>query len=308
MDAITLDQMQVFVVVADEGSFSAAARRLGRAQSAVTYAVQKLEEQIGADLFDRSAYRPTLSEAGVALLPRARRVLEDVAGFRTVAHAIAGGLEAEVSLVVDSMFPMCRLVEVLADLQRAFPTVVPRLYVESLGAAPQMVIDGHADLGVVFDFATVPVDVLEHRFVADIELVAVCAPEHPLAMVAGPLSHETVRDHPQLVLTDRSPLTAGRDKGVFATHTWRLADLGAKHALLLAGLGWGSMPRHMVETDLAEGRLVALLVEDWDLGRGPPRLPVLAARRKDRVLGPAGRWLWERLVATPLSADGVPLR
>ena len=101
MDALTLDQLQVFVTVTDEGSFSAAARRLNRAQSAVTYAIQKLEEQSGAPLFDRSAYRPALSEAGRALLPRARRILDEVAAFRTQARGIAGGLEPELAIVVD---------------------------------------------------------------------------------------------------------------------------------------------------------------------------------------------------------------
>ncbi len=295
MDAITLDQMQVFVTVAEEGSFSAAARRLRRAQSAITYAVQKLEEQIGTELFDRSAYRPVLSHAGKALLSRARRVVEDAAAFRTTAKAIAGGLEPELSFAVDSMFPMPLLVEILGEFQRRFPTVVTRLYVESLGAAPQAILDGRAELGVVLHFAALPIDSFAANYVTDVQLIAVAAPQHPLAKMSGTLSTDVVRDHAQLVLTDRSPLTAGRDAGVVATQTWRLADLGAKHALLLAGLGWGSMPAHMVADDLAEGRLVRLTVESWESTGGPPRLPVLVARRKDHALGPAGRWLWERL-------------
>ncbi|MQB27834.1 LysR family transcriptional regulator (plasmid) [Agrobacterium radiobacter] len=79
MDAFTLDQFRIFIAVVEAGSFSAAARRLNRAKSAVTYAVQKLEDQVGTNLFDRSAYRPTLSEAGHILLPKAQRVLDDVA-------------------------------------------------------------------------------------------------------------------------------------------------------------------------------------------------------------------------------------
>jgi DNA-binding transcriptional LysR family regulator len=81
-DGLTLDQLQVFLAVAESGSFSAAARMLGRAQSAVTYAVQRLEQQVGTQLFDRSGYRPTLSAAGQALLPRARRIAEDIDLFK----------------------------------------------------------------------------------------------------------------------------------------------------------------------------------------------------------------------------------
>ena len=101
MDAISLDQLRVFRQVAESGSFSAAARHLHRAQSAVTYAIQKLEEQVGAQVFDRGGYRPVLSEAGRALMPRATRVLEELAAFNTQARAIAGGLEGEVAIVVD---------------------------------------------------------------------------------------------------------------------------------------------------------------------------------------------------------------
>ena len=71
MDSLTLDQFAVFAAVVDAGSFAAAARRMNRAQSAITYAIQKLEEQSGVVLFDRAAYRAELTEAGRALLPAA---------------------------------------------------------------------------------------------------------------------------------------------------------------------------------------------------------------------------------------------
>jgi DNA-binding transcriptional LysR family regulator len=90
---------------------------------------------------------------------------------------------------------------------------------------------------------------------------------------------------------------------VVGQRTWRLGDLGAKHAMLLAGLGWGSLPLHMARDDIAAGRLVQLAPAMWDGSGGPPRLPVVAAHRRDRVLGAAGRWLFERLTAGGL-ADG----
>src|SRR3954471_1301983 len=109
METPTLAQLEVFLAVVEAGSFSAAARALGRAQSAVTYSIQRLEEEAGVELFDRSAYRPTLTEAGQALAPRAQRIVEDVAAFRSQAKGMAGGLEPEISLVVEAMFPMCLL-------------------------------------------------------------------------------------------------------------------------------------------------------------------------------------------------------
>jgi DNA-binding transcriptional LysR family regulator len=294
--AITIDQLRVFRQVAETGGFSAAARAMHRAQSAVTYAVQKLEDQVDVPLFDRSGYRPTLSEAGRALLPRAVRILDELEGFAAQARGIAGGLEPEVSLVAEAMYPMPRLVRILSEFQREFPSVLLRIHVESLGATSQAVLDGRADLGVALEFAAALPD-LETVPMGEIELVPVAAPVHPLAKLEGKIPVEALRDHVQLVLADRSKLTDGRDYGVFAVRTWRLADLGARHEMLLAGLGWGSMPRHMVEGDLEAGRLKRLDIRRQGAAARPPRPAVVLARRKGTVLGPAGRWLAQRLVA-----------
>ena len=299
MDAITIDQLRVFRRVVETGSFSAAARALHRAQSAVTYAVQKLEDQVGMKLFDRSGYRPVLNEAGRALMPRATRILEELASFHAQARAMAGGLEPEVSLVVEALFSTPRLNEVLHEFQARYPAVSLRIAVESLGAAAQAVVDGTADLGVCLDFAR-EIPQLQCTDIGVIELVPVAAPAHALAKIRGRIPLDRLRHELQLVLTDRSPLTRGKEYSVFSSRTWRLADLGARHEMLVAGLGWGSMPLHMVEDDLAEGRLVRL-----ELGRpGSTKVArpgVVLALRNGKVLGPAGSWLAARLAAMPPS-------
>lgn len=294
MDTLTLAQLEVFLAVVERGSFSAAARALGRAQSAVTYSIQNLEEEAGVPLFDRSAYRPVLSVAGRALLPRAQRIVDDVVAFRSQARGMAGGLEPELTLVVEAMFPMCLLLQALTEFQTRFPTVQTRVRVETLGAAVETLLNETADIGVVVAFSE-RVDELVGAEITQVELVAVAAPGHPLAALPGMLEDDVLSEHVQLVLTDRSDLTRGQDKGVVSLRTWRLADLGAKHAMLLAGLGWGSMPRHMVADDLAAGRLKELRAARWDGRQGMPRLPLMAVRRKAAVLGPAGTWLIERL-------------
>jgi DNA-binding transcriptional LysR family regulator len=296
---INLDQLRVFAVAVEEGSFSAAARRLNRSQSSVTYAIQKLEETVGVPLFDRSGYRPDLTEAGRGLLPRARRVIETSAGFERQARALREGIEPEVTLVVDAMFPMESLFIVLSKFDQRFPTVQTRLYVESMGATVKTVLDGHADFGIVIDFANVS-DELASVAMDAIELVPVTAPTHPLALMqrrsGETLQDEDLRDHLQLVLTDRSELTKGRDNGVVSVRTWRLADLGAKHAMLLAGMGWGNMPVHMVTSDLEAGRLVELVIARWPKHVRRPTIPTVAVHRQDRPPGPAGSWLLEQLV------------
>lgn len=298
MKAVTIDQLRVFRQVAEAGSFSAAARAMHRAQSAVTYAVQKLENQVGAQLFDRAGYRPVLSDAGRALLPRATRILDELAAFGAQARGIAGGLEPELSLVVDSLFSTPTLVRALAEFQREFASVQLRIYVETLGGTAQALLDGVADLGICLDFANT-IAGLETTPMGEIELVPVAAPAHPLARIKGKVPMEALKDHVQLVLTDRSALTRGKEYTVFSVKTWRLADLGARHAMVLAGLGWCSMPMHMVADDLAARRLIRLDIRRP--GGVFPRPGVVLARRKDKVPGPAAAWLASRL-AKPATA------
>lgn len=300
MHGLTLDQIQLLLAVVDEGSFSGAARKLRRAQSAVTYGIQKLEDQISVAVFDRSAYRPTLTEAGRALLPRARRIAEEAAAFRDQARNLAGGLESELTIVLDSMFPMPRLVEALRVFTDKFPTVPPRIFVQSLGASAELVLNGTCMIGLLsLAFSDVP-DLRRYPLLT-VQLLPVVSSDHPLAAIEGPIPSDVIRRHVQLVLTDRSSLTEGRDYGVLSAQTWRLADLGTKHTMLLAGLGWGSMPTHLVEDDVRLGRLKVIRPAGFD--DRTAQLVMGAVHLASRPLGPAAQWISSYLTDAGPAAD-----
>lgn len=298
MDSLTLDQFAVFATVVVEGSFAAAARRLGRAQSAITYAIQKLEEQSGVVLFDRSAYRAELTEAGRALLPRARRILDDVDDFRLQAAGVKEGVEAELSLVVDSFVPDF-LPLALKDFKEAFPLVQLRLSVEFFQATAAALQEGWADLALMAASMPQPGE-LERIQCGEIELVALAAPDHPLAQLKRSFAPELLRDHLQLVLSSRAEMRDRRDYGVHAVRRWRVSDINLRHKLLLAGIGWCSMPRNLVADDLAAGRLVELKPLRWEGSDRMPRFPLVIAHRRDKALGPAARWLVQRLATGAL--------
>ncbi len=282
-------QLQVLLAVADTGSFAAAARRLNRATSAITYAIDNLEAQLGLPLFDRVATRkPELTQAGRAVLAEARVVTHGVDMLRAKVKGLLEGLEAEVSLAVDVMLPTTRLVDALQAFQTTFPTVPLRLHVETLGAVTQLVLDGTATIGISGPLnVAVAVASTESIAIGGVQLVPVAAPFHPLARLGGQ-ARGAAREHIQLVLTDRSKLTEGQDFGVVGLKTWRLADLGAKHALLLAGVGWGNMPMPMVKGDIEAGRLVELDLSDVGI------YPLKVLHRIDSPPGPAAHWLIER--------------
>lgn len=285
----TFDQLRIFLAIVETGSFAAAGRRLNRATSVISYGMANLEAQLGLVLFDREGTRrPTLTDAGRALLAEARAIALGMDGLRAKAKGLLAGLEAEVRIVVDVMLPTARLAEVLNAFREAFPTVALRLHVEALGAVAALVLEREAVIGVSGPLSA-GFPELHRRALGAVTMVPVAAPHHPLAR--GGLAPGAGREHIQLVLTDRSPLTAGRDFSVSSDQTWRIADLGAKHALLRQGIGWGNMPLPLVEMDLFSGALVRLDLPD----HLPPPYPFEGVWRADTAPGPAASWLLERL-------------
>jgi DNA-binding transcriptional LysR family regulator len=288
--APTLDQVAVFLAIVETGSFAAAGRKLGRATSAVSYAIANLESQLGLSLFIRAgASRPRLTEAGHAILSDGRGLAMALDGLIAKARGLTQGLEAEVSLVVDVMLPAKLLVKALDEFRRKFPNVALKLRAEGLGAVTEAVLGKSAVFGVSGPLEMTG-DLLVRGSAGSVKLIPVAHPDHPLAKLSK-ITDAEASDHVQLVLTDRSSLTADRDFGVVAVKSWRLADLGAKHALLLAGLGWGSMPKFMVSEDIKRGRLVRLAIDAWD----NLQYRFHTVYRRDVPPGPAASWLMERL-------------
>lgn len=287
LDGVSLDQLRTFIAAVDEGSFSAAARKLNRVQSAVSGWVGSLEQQIGVTLFDRSARFPVLTEQGVLLLADARNIVAGVDTLKARARLMAGGMEAELSVVVDVFFPTADITRAAKAFAQRFPLTPLRLFVEGLGAGYQPVLDGRCSIGIL---ATLPLTFpsLAGERLTEIPLVAVAAQDHPLAQASGRIPRHELAKHVQLVLTDRSSLMAGKDYGVSSPTTWRLADLSTKHAFLRDGVGWGSMPLHMVQADLSAGTLVILDTEDIPHAGFP--LTISAMHRAAAPPGPAGRW------------------
>jgi DNA-binding transcriptional LysR family regulator len=294
LDGVSFDQLRTFIAAAETGSFSAAGRRLGRAQSVVSQTIANLEDQLRVALFDRAGRYPTLTDQGRILLGDARAVAGGIDSLKARAKSMAGGVEPELSVVIDVMFPMTVVTKLAGSFGQAFPVTPLRLYVEALGGVAKALLDRQCDLGVMGTLAPNVPELISERLVG-VLMVMVASPDHPLAKQGRPLASRDLAQHVQLVLTDRTELSAGQEFGVFSPHTWRLADLGAKHAFLRAGLGWGGMPAAMVERDLKEGALVEVTLED-----APADgiiLPMAAAFRADSPPGPAGRWFIDEMKA-----------
>ena len=303
LDAVSLDQLRTFIAAVDEGSFSAAARKLLRAQSVVSDTIGNLEDQIGVQLFDRSGRYPKLTPEGSVLLRDARSIITNVDLLKARAKGMSAGLEPELSVVIDVFYPIDAVTQVATEFRQKYPGVALRIYVEALGGAIKPVLDGQCSIGVVGSLPVIP-DTLTFERLPGITFLMVAARDHALTSYRGKIPKEVLGKHTQIVLTDRSELSSGREFGVMSSATWRLADLFAKHHFLLKGLGWGGMPLHVVRKDIEEGRLSVLPIEDV-----PPdglTLSMSAVWPTKSPPGPAGRWFVDRLKQIPVATGKVP--
>jgi DNA-binding transcriptional LysR family regulator len=286
---LSLDQLKVLVTVADTGSLSAAARKLRRAQSSVSYAIATLEEKLDVVLLDRNGYRPTFTPQGESILAEARTLLAGIDRLASLAAKMENRkVEPKVALCVDEVIAPSTLSDVLADFAMRFSATQLIVRAESRATGLALLRDGECDLAVIAfgDERLAPGLVKEELWHIAFEPVA--APHHPIAQLAGPLQSTVLRQHLQLVLSERDA-EAFKEKGnrVMGGATWRLMDMSTRHALVVKGVGWGYLPQGWIEADLRAGRLVKLNVET----SAAPAYPIAAIYRGPRALGPATQWL-----------------
>ncbi|KAB0676307.1 LysR family transcriptional regulator [Aureimonas leprariae] len=286
--SLTLDQLRVLVTIADAGSFSAAGRKLNRAQSAISQAVATLENVQGVTLFDRAGHRPQLTDVGRVLVGQARIVLAGAGRFEAVAAGTREGIEPELAVAIDPLVPTAAFIDSLHALRVAFPHLPVSFSTEGLGGAERRLRRGEAALAFCILLGG-PSDDLAALPLLGVELIPVVAPDHPLAQLGRAATRADLDEHAQLVMTDPSA-PDGPSHGIIGTKVWRFVDLGRRLDFLLAGFGWCRMPEAFVAPHLADGRLVRLSIED-DPARASGPVTIYAAHLRDRPLGRAGAWL-----------------
>jgi DNA-binding transcriptional LysR family regulator len=283
----TLQHLQCFVAVVDEGSFQAAAEKLSRSQPSVSQAVKNLEDQLGLSLLDRSGYRVGLTEAGRSFLQRARVLLAEVGALKTHATQLAMGEESELRVVIGDL---CPLAETLALLRRFFdgcPNTRLHLHFEALAGPWERLFDGEADL--ILHHVDKSDTRLDYIDLFAVTLVPVVAPGFLHFPVSRSITPEQMRDYVQCVIRDTARHTAKPDYFVMeGARSWTVSDQLMKRELILQGMGWGHMPKFLVEDDLKAKRLLSIGGRHFKGGRAE----LVAARRRDAPHGPIAGRLW----------------
>jgi len=204
--------------------------------------------------------------------------------------AVAAGLEPELTLAVDNFLPTRPVIESLQALRDKYPNLPVTLFTEGLGAAERRLRNRSAALAFCALLPTQQQDMQTYPLTS-IALVPVVSSSHPLAKERRPITRDVLQEHVQLVLTDPYD-SSGPSHGVVSSRVWRFVDMGPRLEFLLAGLGWATIPAHLLEPHLGNGKLVVLKIRDHAVAPGFS-LPIYAAHERSRPPRPAARWLLE---------------
>jgi len=287
---MNLQQLDILLAVVAAGSFSAAARKLGKVQSAVSTAISELEIDLNLQLFDRSGRYPKLTEAGARIVQQAQLVRQQCQQLTELAADLAGGLETRLRLAVDDEGQLPWLAPVLAELSAQFPKLELQVLFPLLEDLTQMLESGDADLGICFQPQQLPEQFLRWPL-QQLQFAAAVSTAHPLAALAE-VTTADLQQHRQLMVTGRGE-SLEKQRGRLSSRVWWLEGDIAVLALVEQHLGWAWLPLHVLQPAMLQGKIKLL-----PISCEPAQLPLQLElwQLRDKTLGPAGLWLRQRLL------------
>ncbi len=289
---LTLEALEALDAIERLGSFAAAAKSLHRVPSAVTYTVQRLEQDLDVMLFDRRGHRAVLTEAGLELLREGRNLLRAAGGLECRVRQVARGWEAELVIAVNEILPLEPLYALVAEYDAGQGETRLRITRESLSGCWDALAEQRADLVVGASGDPPPGGGYASQALGEIRFVFAMAPGHPLAGEPEPLTVEARARHRAVVMADSSRRLPARTVGlVSGQETLTVPGMLDKIAAQAAGLGVGFVPETLAAAHLDSGRLLVRRIEE----EAPSEALFLAwhTRRRGKTLN----WFRERLTS-----------
>lgn len=289
---MTHDQLLVLHTIVTEGTFRGAAERLHKSQSAISHTLKKLENEIGLILLSREEYRPTLTAAGDVFYRQATRVLHQMQQLDSTAKNLSASQEAEVFLAVSATHPIKPLLEIIGETGLSYPTTHIRLSTESMGGAIERLLRDGADI-IIATMDGVPADQVEAIPYSTVTIIPVAHPEFEPACTNHMKTINEMQSYIQVVVAGSSSSAFSQSRDLLPGGLrWTVSDFSSKKEILLAKIGWGGMPEHLITEEFKRGDLVALNVEGY-----PPRHSQLyQIRRRDKQMGIVGQAIWAALL------------
>src|SRR5215472_15115119 len=285
---LTIHQLVCFDAVVSARSFQAAAERIRRSQPSVSSALKNLESQLGLRLLDRSGYRVTLTEAGRSFHERTRVFLSELGALKNHATQIAMGEESELRVVLGDLCPLPQTLSLLRRFFDKCPGTRLHLHFEAIAGPWERLFDGEADL--ILHHIDKADPRLEFIDLFPVRVVPVVAPGFLRFPISRSITPEQMRDYVQCVIRDTALHSPARDYFlVEGARSWTVSDQLMKKELIVQGMGWGHMPRYLIEDELRDGRLLSIAGEYFKGGHAE----LVAARRRNAPHGPIANRLWQ---------------
>ncbi|MHA7855712.1 LysR substrate-binding domain-containing protein [Marinobacter shengliensis] len=288
--AITIDALKVLDAIDRKDSFAGAASELFRVPSAISYTVQKLEEDLNVSIFDRSGHKAVLTSAGRYLLEEGRSLLEAAENLAHTTRQVAQGWETRLRIGFNSLLPAECLFPAIRDFHQLGVPVDVQIIEEVFAGAWDALQSRRVDMVVGADLLSKPAGAFATKSLGEVPFVFAVGAEHPLASVTAPLAEADIAQYPAAVAADTSRSLPPGHAGIFRRQrTLTVSNIDQKILAQEAGLGVGWLPYPRIREQLARGSLIAKETSE-------PRAAIsvhLARHSEDK--GKALMWFWDRL-------------
>lgn len=291
---MTYEQLIVLRAIVTEGTFRGAAVRLNKSQSAVSHMLKKLENETGIILLSRENYRPKLTTAGSVFYRHATRVLHQMQKLSDVAKSLNAKQEAEVFVAVTATYPLQPLLQIIGDVTTAYPATHIRMTRENMGGSIERLLRDEADI-IVATMDGVPAEQVEAIPFSTVTILPVAHPDYEPARSNHMKTVEEMQSYTQIVVADSGSGAYRQSRDLLpGALRWTVSDFAAKKEIILAKMGWGGIPDHLIKHELEQGKLVPLNLEGF-----PPRQsPLYQIRRRDRDVGVVAQSIWEYMISS----------
>lgn len=292
---ISLDQWLAFKTVVERGSYAAAAEALNKSQSAISYALQRLNDQLPDPVLKQSGRRAVLTDTGEVMLRHAEQLLAQAVQAESIARSMAAGVEAEVTIALDSLLDVAAVVCVFEQFSQQFAHTRLRVLETSLSGTTEALLEKRAD--IVVHTQTPPG--FTGPKLGDVVMAPVAVPGHPLVKGREAVSEIELRQHRQVVLRDTGSRREVDSGWLQAEQRWTVSHFSSSIKMLLSGLAFAMLPLNWVQTYLERGELARIPLEP-SLDRTIPLYLLLADQAG---AGPATRALFQMLLAELRQSD-----
>lgn len=289
-----IEQIHAFIAAAEQGSFSAAARRLGKAQSAISTAIINLEIDTGVELFDRSSRSPVLTEAGQALLKSAQSIMRSQAEFNAHAAALSKSVETKLGVAIEQGLFVHSLLPLFDELEKRFPFLEIEWFEPGENDVADLLKAGRVDIGIMTEQEFYPQGFF-FRGIGHSLLVPVCGKQHPLAALEQ-VSYADLRQYRQLITHGRSLQKGKQLREQRSSKVWYSESPYLVTELLEAGLGWAELPWAVAAKQVRNGNLIRL---NYEFQKADILQGVDVVWTEKHAIGEGGSWLLEQLSKLP---------